>query len=280
MDDAMTLRFTKMHGLGNDFMVLNLLDQHLTLDPDRIRAWSDRHTGVGFDQLLLLQRATQPDCDFAYRIYNADGDPVEHCGNGARCITRFAIDKRLTSKRQLVFQMARGSIETRLEPDGQVTVDMRPPLLAPAEIPFLASAQALTYPLEIAGRTCTISAVSMGNPHAVLLVDDVEGFPVAELGPALEQHAAFPRRVNAGFLQILDRSAVRLRVYERGVGETLSCGTGACAAMVAGRLRGLLDDEVTVQTRGGDLRIQWTGPGASVWMTGPAVTVFEGELAV
>lgn len=192
MDDPMTLRFTKMHGLGNDFMVLNLLDQHVALDPDRIRAWSDRHTGVGFDQLLLLQPATQPDCDFAYRIYNADGDPVEHCGNGARCITRFAIDKRLTGKRQLVFQMARGSIETRLEPDGQVTVDMRPPLLAPAEIPFLASAQALTYPLELAGRTCTISAVSMGNPHAVLLVDDVEGFPVAELGPALEQHPAFP----------------------------------------------------------------------------------------
>ncbi len=276
----MTLRFTKMHGLGNDFMVLNLLDQQVTLDPDRIRAWSDRHTGVGFDQLLLLQPATQPGCDFAYRIYNADGDPVEHCGNGARCITRFAIDKRLTGKQKLVFQMARGSIETRLEPGGQVMVDMRPPLLAPAEIPFLASAQALTYPLEIAGRSCTISAVSMGNPHAVMLVDDVEHFPVAELGPALEQHAAFPRRVNAGFLQILHRGAVRLRVYERGVGETLSCGTGACAAMVAGRLRGLLDDEVIVQTRGGDLRIHWTGPGASVWMTGPAVTVFEGELAV
>lgn len=280
MDDPMTLRFTKMHGLGNDFMVLNLLDQQVTLDPDRIRAWSDRHTGVGFDQLLLLQPATQPGCDFAYRIYNADGDPVEHCGNGARCITRFAIDKRLTGKQKLVFQMARGSIETRLEPGGQVMVDMRPPLLAPAEIPFLASAQALTYPLEIAGRSCTISAVSMGNPHAVMLVDDVEHFPVAELGPALEQHAAFPRRVNAGFLQILHRGAVRLRVYERGVGETLSCGTGACAAMVAGRLRGLLDDEVIVQTRGGDLRIHWTGPGASVWMTGPAVTVFEGELAV
>jgi diaminopimelate epimerase len=203
---------------------------------------------------------------------------VEHCGNGARCVTRFIVDKGLASKREYTFEMARGTIATRLEADGQVTVDMRPPILEPAQIPFTASAQAVTYPLTVDGKSYEISAVSMGNPHSVMVVDDVEKFPVLELGPKIERHAAFPRRVNAGFMQIVSRNEIRLRVYERGTGETLACGTGACAAVVAGRLRGLLGDTVKVHAHGGDMTIHWNGAGTPVWKTGPAVTVFEGQL--
>ncbi|MDY6981745.1 MAG: diaminopimelate epimerase [Pseudomonadota bacterium] len=276
----MLLRFTKMHGLGNDFMVLDLVNQRATLTPELVRTWSHRQTGVGFDQLLIIEPTTKPGCDFAYRIYNADGGEVEHCGNGARCVTRFAIDKALSIKREFTFDMARGTIRTRLEDDGLVTVDMGPPRLQPAELPFDAPAQAITYPLDVNGTVLDISAVSMGNPHAVTVVDDTERAPVAELGPLVEAHPRFPQRVNAGFMQIVTPDTIRLRVYERGAGETLTCGTGACAAVVAGRLRGLLDEDVTVNTHGGQLRIRWAGGDAPVWMTGPTATVFEGHVLI
>jgi diaminopimelate epimerase len=276
----MTLRFTKMHGLGNDFMVLDLVHQQVTLTPALIKQWSNRFTGVGFDQLLVLESTHDAGCDFAYRIYNADGGEVEHCGNGARCITRFAIEKGLTNKQHLVFAMARGTIETRLENDGLVTVDMRPPVLAPAAIPFVTEQQAATYPLTVAGQQFTISAVSMGNPHCVLVVDAVDAFPVQTLGPQIEHHPAFPERVNAGFMQMVSRTEIKLRVFERGTGETQACGTGACAAVVAGRLRGLLDERVLVHALGGDMTITWAGDNTPVWKTGPAVSVFDGELTL
>jgi diaminopimelate epimerase len=276
----MMLRFTKMHGLGNDFMVLDLVNQRVTLTAELVREWSHRQTGVGFDQLLIIENTDKPGCDFAYRIYNADGGEVEHCGNGARCVTRFAIDKALSIKREFTFDMARGTIHTRFEDDGLVTVDMGPPRLAPSDIPFQAAAQAVTYPLDVAGRTVDICAVSMGNPHAVLVVDDVENAPVATLGPQIEHHPRFPQRVNAGFMQVLTPGTIRLRVFERGSGETLTCGTGACAAVVAGRLRGLLAEDVEVLTHGGSLRIRWAGGNAPVWMTGPTATVFEGHVIV
>lgn len=275
----MSLHFTKMHGLGNDFMVLNLVDQQVQLSQALVREWSQRQTGVGFDQLLIIEPTTQAGCDFAYRIYNADGGEVEHCGNGARCVTRFVVDKGLSTKHELVFAMARGSIRCKLEATGQVTVDMGPPVLDPARIPFTASGRQVLYPLDVDGTLYEFNAVSMGNPHAVLLVDDVDNAPVAQLGPLVENHPAFRARVNAGFMQVVDRSTLRLRVFERGAGETLACGTGACAAVVGGRLRGLLDATVDVHTHGGILRISWAGEGRSVWMTGPAVTVFEGQLA-
>jgi len=276
----MQLRFTKMHGLGNDFMVLDLVRQNIALNQQLIRAWSDRRTGIGFDQLLIIEKASASDCDFAYRIYNADGGEVEHCGNGARCVSRFVVDQGLTSKSSLVFEMAKGTIRTQLESDGTVTVDMRPPILEPAQIPFNAAARTVLYPLEVEGTLYEINAVSMGNPHAVMLVDDVEDAPVAELGPLVENHPYFPERVNAGFMQIVDTGTIKLRVYERGTGETLACGTGACAAVVGGRLRGLLSEQVEVHTHGGILKIRWQGGDASVWMTGPATTVFAGQLSL
>jgi diaminopimelate epimerase len=276
----MNLRFTKMHGLGNDFMVLNLVDQQLQLHAALVREWSQRQTGIGFDQLLVIEATTQAGCDFAYRIYNADGGEVEHCGNGARCVTRFVVDKGLSTKRELAFAMARGSIHCVLEDDGQVTVDMGLPMLEPERIPFTASGQSLLYPLDVDGTLYEINAISMGNPHAVLLVDDVDHAPVAELGPLVENHPSFPARVNAGFMQVVAPDTIRLRVFERGTGETLACGTGACAAVVGGRLRGLLDERVDVHTHGGVLRIRWAGTGHSVWMTGPAVTVFEGQVTL
>jgi len=276
----MILHFTKMHGLGNDFMVLDLVRQHVQLNADQIRQWAQRNTGIGFDQLLLVESTTRPGCDFSYRIYNADGGEVEHCGNGARCVTRFVVDKGLATKHDFTFDMARGSIHTRLEPDGLVTVDMGPPRLLPAEIPFTAPDQATVYALEVDGKAYEISAVSMGNPHAVLVVPDVDTAPVLTLGPRIEQHPRFPERVNAGFMQVLAPDTIRLRVFERGTGETLACGTGACAAVVAGRLRGMLAASVTVQTQGGNLQIRWAGGDAPVWMTGPTATVFEGQLTL
>jgi diaminopimelate epimerase len=275
----MSLHFTKMHGLGNDFMVLELVTQSVMLNPEQVRAWADRKTGIGFDQLLVIEPTTQGGCDFAYRIYNSDGSEVEHCGNGARCVPRFLFDHHLTQKHELTFAMAKGSIRTRLESDGQVTVDMGPPELRPELIPFQAEQRALTYPLDVAGQIFEINAISMGNPHAVQVVADVDTAPVGELGPLIEQHPRFPARVNAGFMQIVNRGEIRLRVFERGAGETLACGTGACAAVVAGRLRGLLDADVTVHTHGGPLRITWQGEGHSVWMTGPTTTVYEGKLS-
>ena len=229
----MLLRFTKMHGLGNDFMVLDLVSQHAHIQPKHAKAWGDRHTGIGFDQLLIVEPPSDPDVDFRYRIFNADGSEVEQCGNGARCFARFVLDKRLTSKRRIRVETKSGIIELRVRSDGQISVDMGAPRLAPAQIPFQAEAEALSYRVEVDGRDVELAAVSMGNPHAVLRVDNVDTAPVHELGPKLEHHPRFPQRVNVGFLQIIDRHQARLRVWERGAGETQACGTGACAAAAA-----------------------------------------------
>ncbi|MDT8398698.1 MAG: diaminopimelate epimerase [Pseudomonadales bacterium] len=276
----MMLDFCKMHGLGNDFMVVDLLRQDAQFRPDTVRALANRRTGVGFDQLLLIEAPSDPDCDFRYRIYNADGSEAEHCGNGSRCIARFVMDKGLAFGQRIRLQMASGSIETRILDNGLVTVDMGAPQLDPAAIPFAAITQAVVYPLHLAatGQTLEISALAMGNPHAVLLSDDIHTAPVAALGPLIECHPDFPRRVNAGFMQVLNRGRIQLRVFERGAGETSACGTGACAAVVAGQLRGLLDHRVTVVLTGGELDIEWQGGNSPVLMTGPAVTVFDGKI--
>ncbi|WP_303785684.1 diaminopimelate epimerase [Azovibrio restrictus] len=274
----MRLKFTKMHGLGNDFVVLDGVRQNISLTPEQLRFLADRHFGIGFDQLLLVEPASQPGVDFRYRIFNADGGEVEQCGNGARCFARFVFDQGLTDKREIRVETRKGVIAPRLEADGQVTVDMGAPRFAPAEIPFISDNDAVLQPLDLDGTTVDISTVSMGNPHAVQVVADVDTAPVAVQGPLIESHPRFPERVNAGFMQVLDRHNVRLRVYERGSGETLACGTGACAAVVAGIRRGLLDSPVRVATRGGELTIAWEGPGQPVLMTGPAVTVFTGEI--
>ena len=274
----MRLKFTKMHGLGNDFVVIDGMRQYVELTPEKIRALGDRHTGIGFDQLLLVEPPETVGADFRYRIFNADGGEVEQCGNGARCFVRFVHDQGLTAKDAIVVETKRGIIHPRLEANGLVTVDMGQPRFAPPEIPFESDSDAAEQPLQLPdGTTLTIGVVSMGNPHAVTVVADVDAAPVAVQGPQVESHARFPQRVNAGFMQIIDRHNIRLRVYERGAGETLACGTGACAAAVSGIRRGLLDSPVRVQTRGGDLSIAWGGPGQTVIMTGPAVTVFTGE---
>ncbi|WP_290651906.1 diaminopimelate epimerase [Aquisalimonas sp.] len=276
----MTLRFTKMHGLGNDFVVIDAIRQSVSLSPNAIRFLADRRHGVGCDQVLLAAPATQPGMDFRYRIFNADGREVEQCGNGVRCLARFLLDEGLTTRDQLTIETLGGPTEVSMEPDRRVTVNMGPPRLDPLVIPFRAAHRATTYPLTVEGETLIIAAVSIGNPHAVLLVEDVDAAPVARLGPAIETHADFPAHVNAGFLQIVNRGHVRLRVHERGAGETLACGTGACAAAVAGRLQGLLDETVAVDLPGGRLEIQWPGEGEAVWMTGPATSVFRGDLAL
>jgi len=273
----MRLKFTKMHGLGNDFVVLDATRAPMALTPAQLRFLADRHFGVGCDQLLVVEPPRSKDTDFYYRIFNADGGEVEQCGNGARCFVRYVHERGLTAKRAIRVGTLGGVIEPRLEADGQVTVDMGVPVFDPARIPFEAPAEAPLYDLEINKKTIKINALSMGNPHAVQLVEHVDTAPVASEGPLIESHPRFPRRVNAGYMQVVDRSHIRLRVYERGAGETLACGTGACAAVVAGIRRGLLDARVHVATRGGDLVIVWPGPGAPVMMTGPAVTVFDGE---
>jgi diaminopimelate epimerase len=276
----MRLNFTKMHGAGNDFVVIDGISQAVDLSPAQIRHIADRHFGVGCDQLLLVEKAQNPKADFRYRIFNADGGEVEQCGNGARCFVRFVVDKGLTQKTAITVETRSGLIEPRLEADGRVTVNMGAPRFEPADIPFDAPARQTTYELEIAGGKVAISALSMGNPHAVQVVDDVDTAPVLQQGPLIEHHPRFPQRVNAGFMQLVDRARIRLRVFERGAGETLSCGTGACAAVAAGITRGLLDARVDVETRGGVLTIEWQGEGKPVMMTGPAETVFEGTLTL
>ena len=276
----MRLKFTKMQGLGNDFVVLDGVRARVELTPEQLRRLADRHFGVGCDQILLVEPPPRPDVDFRYRIFNADGGEVEQCGNGARCFVRFVREQGLTDKREIRVDTRAGVIVPRLEADGEVTVDMGVPRFEPAQIPFDAPARAPTYALEVGGATREISALSMGNPHAVQVVADVDAAPVAAEGPLIERHPRFPQRVNAGYLQVLDRGRIRLRVYERGAGETLACGTGACAAVVAGIQRGLLDSTVAVDTRGGRLTIRWDGEGRPVWMTGPAETVFEGEIEI
>ncbi|MEK6749058.1 MAG: diaminopimelate epimerase [Pseudomonadota bacterium] len=276
----MLLKFAKMHGLGNDFMVVDAVTQPLDLSSTQIRVLADRHFGVGFDQLLLVEPPPHPEVDFRYRIFNADGGEVEQCGNGARCFAVFVRRVGLTARDQIRVATAAGNIVLNIEKDGLVTVNMGVPEFAPERIPFAATQRADRYALEVAGRSLQIGAVSMGNPHAVTVVDDVACAPVLQWGPLIEAHARFPRRVNAGFMQIVDRAHIRLRVYERGAGETLACGTGACAAVVVGRAQGLLDDSVEVTLPGGQLRIRWPGEGQPVWMTGSATHVFDATIEV
>ena len=274
----MKLKFAKMHGLGNDFVVLDGIRQTVSLTPEQLRYLADRNFGVGCDQILLVEKASQEGVDFRYRIFNADGSEVEQCGNGARCFVRFVHEQGLTEKREIRVETKKGLITPRLEANGLVTVDMGEPRFLPADIPFLHDEDVIIHLLDVADETLEISVVSMGNPHAVQVVDSVDTAPVAEHGPLIERHARFPQRVNAGFMQIVDQHAIKLRVFERGSGETLACGTGACAAAVAGIRRGLLASPVRVTTRGGDLTIAWGGLGRPVLMTGPAVTVFSGEI--
>ncbi|WP_194720536.1 diaminopimelate epimerase [Noviherbaspirillum malthae] len=283
----MKLKFTKMHGAGNDFVVIDAISQQIDFSPEQWKALADRRFGVGADQMLVVERTQSPGVDFRYRIYNADGGEVEQCGNGARAFVRFVTEKGLTEKQAIRVETMSGIIEPTLEADGGITVDMGAPILEPERVPFDANGlqgrqmhQDLMWPLDVDGETRWISVASMGNPHAVQVVEDVETAPVHLEGPVIERHARFPKRVNAGFMQILDRHSVKLRVFERGAGETLACGTGACAAVVSGIRRGLLDSPVKVATRGGDLSIAWQGEGKPVMMTGPAVTVFEGEIEI
>ena len=274
----MRLRFTKMQGLGNDFVVVDATGGPIDLTPARVRHICDRHFGVGCDQLLVVEPATRPDVDFRYRIFNADGGEVEQCGNGARCFVRFVHERGLSAKRSIRVETHSGVIEPRLEDNGLVTVDMGVPVFEPARIPFITDSADLVQDLELDdGGVVAITAVSMGNPHAVQVVAAVDSAPVAQQGPEIEKHPRFPARVNAGFMEVVDPNRIRLRVFERGAGETLACGTGACAAVVAGVSRGLLRT-VQVETRGGMLDIGWAGTGEPVMMTGPAVTVFEGEI--
>ncbi|MBV8665786.1 MAG: diaminopimelate epimerase [Burkholderiaceae bacterium] len=283
----MKLKFTKMHGAGNDFVVIDGINQHVAFSAAQWKALADRRFGIGADQILVVEKPQTPSIDFRYRIYNADGGEVEQCGNGSRAFVKFVIDKGLTDKQAIRVETMSGVIEPVLESDGRVTVDMGAPILQPADVPF--STQGLQgrtegndilWPLDVNGKDLWISVVSMGNPHAVQVVADVETAPVLADGPLIEHHPRFPRRVNAGFMQVLDRHRIKLRVFERGAGETLACGTGACAAVVAGIRRGLLDSPVTVSTRGGELSIAWEGGTAPVRMTGPAVTVFDGEIEI
>lgn len=277
----MKLRFTKMHGLGNDFMVIDAIRQSFEPSSEWIRRLAHRYFGVGFDQLLLVEQPTQAGVDFRYRIFNSDGSEVAQCGNGARCFVRFVHDKGLTNKHEIVVETRNGIIRPRLEVDGNVTVDMGAPIFEPARIPFVAEGAediAVVLPLKLDGETLLISVLSMGNPHVVQVVADVAIAPVLTQGPRLESHPQFPQRVNVGYMQIADPHSIKLRVFERGAGETLSCGSGACAAVVAGIRRNLLQSPVQASTRGGDLNIAWAGEGSSVLMTGPAETVFEGEI--
>lgn len=274
------LKFSKMHGLGNDFVVIDAINQNVTFTAQQIRFLSDRRRGVGCDQLLLVETSSVSGCDFKYRIFNADGGEVAQCGNGARCFARYVRDKGLTDKDTISVETASGIIYPTLQADGNVTVDMGLPRFVPEQVPFITEQQADSYSLMLDDeQTITIGAVSMGNPHAVMLVDDIARADVATLGPMIESHAQFPERVNAGFMQVVTPEHINLRVYERGAGETEACGTGACAAVVSGIKRGLLARNVTVSLPGGDLTIVWPDDNSSVWMTGPATHVFDGEIS-
>jgi diaminopimelate epimerase len=276
----MPLHFTKMHGLGNDFMVVDAVNQKVELNAARVRRWGDRHFGIGFDQLLLVEASARAGIDFKYRIFNNDGNEVEQCGNGARCFARFVRDKGLSNKNDLVVETKTRDLRLQIRDDGLVAVDMGAALFAPAEIPIRASERAPTYDINLDGNTVSVACVSVGNPHAVLLVDNVDTAPVLTLGPQLQAHPFFPNRVNVGFLQIIDRQHARLRVFERGAGETLACGTGACAAAVTSMQRDLMDSVVYIQLRGGELEISWTPGAGNITMTGPATTVYEGIISL
>ena len=284
----MQIEFTKMHGLGNDFMVIDAISQNIALSTEQIRFMGDRNFGVGFDQLLLIESTDEPELDFRYRIYNADGGEVEQCGNGARCFARFVRDESLTDKTEIAVITKTGIIILKVESDESVTVDMDKPILLPANIPFKSDKQSVTYQLDIDSNlvenVIDFCAVSMGNPHAVILVDDIHTAPVEAIGEALQTSSSFPQSVNVGFMQVHDKDNISLRVYERGVGETQACGTGACAAVVAGRLLGVLDNNVRVNLLGGELNIVWAGSSRDVdhpvMMTGPTATVFKGTITL
>jgi len=283
----MLIRFTKMHGLGNDFVMLDQVSQDIKLSPEQIKALADRHRGIGFDQLLMVEPPQDPEMDFFYRAFNADGSEAEQCGNGARCFLRFVRDRGLTTKTCIKVQTRNSKIECQLEKDGTITVNMGKPNLDPQRIPFLTDFPALTYKISVESspvckdkKVIEISAVSMGNPHAVVQVEDVDKVPVEILGPMIENHEKFPKRVNAGFVEIVNRNKIRLRVWERGAGETLACGTGACAAVVSQRLLGLLDDEVEVEFKGGIAKVCWKGNDAPVYLTGPVCRVYEGRTQI
>jgi diaminopimelate epimerase len=276
----MELRFTKMQGLGNDFVMVDAVRQSVQMTPDLARRLAERRFGIGCDQVLVVEPADRPDVDFVYRIFNADGGEVEQCGNGARCVARFVVDAGLTARREIAVRTKGGVIRPRLETDGRVTVDMGAPHLLPQEVPFVSDSDAVVQTLDVGHEARYVTAVSMGNPHAVQVVADIDTAPVARDGPLIESHPRYPKRVNAGFMQIIDAHQIRLRVYERGVGETLACGTGACAAVVTGILRELLETPVAVETRGGRLEITWAGAGEPVFMTGPAELVFKGVITV
>ena len=275
----MRLTFTKMHGLGNDFIVINALDKPFSLTEEEIRVLAHRRFGIGFDQILIVEPASVPEAEFDYRIFNADGGEVENCGNGARCFARFVRDQGLTGNYDITVQSAAGLMRLSVESDQQVTVQMEVPQFAPQKIPFVADSEAPVYPIVVDGDEIELGVAAIGNPHAVLVVDDVEDCQFERLAPLLECHERFPNRVNAGFMQPLTRSEIKLRVFERGVGETLACGTGACAAVVTGIKRDLLDREVTVHLTGGDLQIRWPDNNKPVAMTGPCETVYEGTIA-
>ena len=273
----MNITFTKMHGLGNDFIVIEALIHKFSATAEQIRQLADRHFGIGFDQLLLVEPPKSEDMDFSYRIFNADGNEVEQCGNGARCFARFVYDRGLTEKKEIRVGTLSGTIIPRLLDDGRIRVDMGKPDFQPENIPFITDTRESSYRLILDNDEINIGAVSMGNPHAVQIVDDTEQAPVSITGPEIEHHHLFPKRVNAGYMQVLDRQAIRLRVWERGAGETLACGSGACAAVAVGIDQGVLDSPVEVRLRGGTLEVEWSGPGESVFMTGPAEYVYEGS---
>lgn len=274
----MRLRFTKMHGLGNDFVMIDAISQRIRITPDRAKKLADRHFGIGCDQVLVVEAPQSCGADFRYRIFNHDGGEVENCGNGARCFAVFVRQRKLTGKRTIRAETAAGTLVLHVLEDNRVRVDMGVPQLDPSAIPFTAAQRSTLYTLPISGQILQLSAVSMGNPHAVTIVDNVDDYDVHQIGPQVEHHSHFPNRVNAGFMQVIDRHRAKVRVYERGAGETLACGTGACAAAVAGRLQGLLDSPVTIQLQGGTLEIEWAGEGQPVYMTGPATTVFHGQI--
>ncbi|NGN99665.1 diaminopimelate epimerase [Grimontia sp. S25] len=276
----MQIQFSKMHGLGNDFMVVDCVTQNAYFSPDMIRRLADRNTGVGFDQLLVVEPPYDPESDFHYRIFNADSSEVEQCGNGARCFARFVRMKGLTNKNQIQVSTKGGKMILKMDSDELVTANMGEPIWAPSKIPFRANAEEKTYILRVEDKTLFVGAVSMGNPHCVTVVDDIDTYDVEGLGPLVESHERFPERVNAGFMQVVSRNEIRLRVYERGAGETQACGSGACAAVAVGILQGLLDESVKVQLPGGDLKIRWKGVGHPLYMTGPASHVYDGQITV
>jgi diaminopimelate epimerase len=276
----MEIKFTKMHGLGNDFVVINAINQSISLEPEQVRFIANRRFGIGCDQILLIESSNQDNADFRYRIYNSDGGEVEQCGNGARCFAQFVRDEGLSNKSKIPVITKSGLIVLKFETNGDITVDMGTPILEPEAIPFLADNVQNSYQLNTGGETITFAAISMGNPHAVLIVDDVESAAVEKTGKILQNDKHFPSSVNVGFMQVIDPQHIKLRVYERGAGETLACGTGACAAVVAGRLQGLLDDTVDVKLPGGHLSIHWAGAENPVMMTGPTATVFKGILTL